>query len=122
MSRDINWTHDEAEVALYHGRAIEIAYAEGCDECWVIAGAQIYEMFIDSVEEIHVTTVHTSGTGDVKFPDWNRSEWSETVVEKLDADDDNAIKESEESQNSKGSPLGRSLLTRRSFGGGRKAK
>ena len=37
MSRDINWTHDEAEVALYHGRAIEIAYAEGCDECWVIA-------------------------------------------------------------------------------------
>ncbi len=90
MSRDINWTHDEAEVALYHGRAIEIAYAEGCDECWVIGGAQIYEMFIDRVEEIHVTTVHTSGSGDVKFPEWNRSEWVETVVEKLDADADNA--------------------------------
>ncbi len=90
MSRDINWTHDEAEVALYHGRAIEIAYAEGCDECWVIGGAQIYEMFIDRVEEIHVTTVHTSGSGDVEFPEWNRSEWMETVVEKLDADADNA--------------------------------
>ena len=90
MSRDINWSHDEAEVALYHGRAIEIAYAEGCDECWVIGGAQIYEMFIDRVEEIHVTTVHTSGSGDVKFPDWNRNEWAETVVEKLDADADNA--------------------------------
>ena len=90
MSRDINWSHDEAEVALYHGRAIEIAYAEGCDECWVIGGAQIYEMFIDRVEEIHVTTVHTSGSGDVKFPDWNRNEWAETVVEKLDADAENA--------------------------------
>ena len=90
MSRDINWTHDEAEVALYHGRAIEIAYAEGCDECWVIGGAQIYEMFIDRVEEIHVTTVHTSGSGDVEFPEWNRSEWMEKVVEKLDADADNA--------------------------------
>ena len=90
MSRDINWSHDEAEVALYHGRAIEIAYAEGCDECWVIGGAQIYEMFIDRVEEIHVTTVHTSGSGDVKFPDWDRSGWVETVVEKLDADADNA--------------------------------
>ena len=90
MSRDINWSHDEAEVALYHGRAIEIAYAEGCDECWVIGGAQIYEMFIDRVEEIHVTTVHTSGSGDVKFPDWNRNEWAETVVEKLDADSENA--------------------------------
>ncbi|MFL2946934.1 MAG: dihydrofolate reductase, partial [Candidatus Poseidoniales archaeon] len=51
MSRDINWAHADAEVALYHGRAIEIAYAEGCDECWVIGGAQIYEMFIDRVEE-----------------------------------------------------------------------
>ena len=90
MSRDINWSHDEAEVALYHGRAIEIAYAEGCDECWVIGGAQIYEMFIDRVEEIHVTTVHTSGSGDVRFPEWNRSEWVETVVEKLEVDADNA--------------------------------
>ena len=90
MSRDIGWSHDEAEVALYHGRAIEIAYAEGCDECWVIGGAQIYEMFIDRVEEIHVTTVHTSGSGDVKFPEWNRSEWVEAVVEKLEADADNA--------------------------------
>jgi len=90
MSRDIGWSHNEAEVALYHGRAIEIAYAEGCDECWVIGGAQIYEMFIDRVEEIHVTTVHTSGSGDVKFPEWNRSEWVENVVEKLDADADNA--------------------------------
>ncbi len=36
MSRDVNWSHDDAEVALYHGRAIEIAYAEACDECWVI--------------------------------------------------------------------------------------
>mgnify|MGYP003319198721 CR=1 FL=1 len=83
MSRDINWTHDEAEVALYHGRAIDLAYAEGCDECWVIGGAQIYEMFIDRVEEIHVTTVHTSGSGEVKFPEWDRSGWSENIVERV---------------------------------------
>ncbi|CAI8360875.1 MAG: Dihydrofolate reductase [Marine Group II euryarchaeote MED-G33] len=89
MSRDIGWSHDEAEVALYHGRAIEIAYAEACDECWVIGGAQIYEMFIDRVDEIHVTTVHTSGSGDVKFPDWDRSGWIESIVEKLEADADN---------------------------------
>jgi dihydrofolate reductase len=90
MSRDIGWSHEEAEVALYHGRAIEIAYAEACDECWVIGGAQIYQMFIDRVDEIHVTTVHTSGSGDVKFPVWDRQEWVEKVVEKLDADADNA--------------------------------
>jgi dihydrofolate reductase len=77
-------------MALYPGRAIEIAYAEACEECWVIGGAQIYAMFLDQVEEIHVTTVHTSGSGDVKFPEWGRRGWSETVVEKLEADEDNA--------------------------------
>ena len=90
MSRDTDWQADGAETALYVGRAIELAYAEGSDECWVIGGAQVYEMFLERVEEIHVTTVHTSGSGDVKFPDWNRNEWAETVVEKLDADAENA--------------------------------
>ena len=89
MSRDIGWSHDEAEVALYHGRAIEIAYAEACDECWVIGGAQIYEMFIDRVDEIHVTTVHTSGSGDVKFPEWDRSGWVESIEDELESDADN---------------------------------
>ena len=89
MSRDANWSHEDADVALYHGRAIEIAYAEACDECWVIGGAQIYEMFLDRVDEIHITTVHTTGSGDVKFPEWDRSLWSEEIIEHTDADDEN---------------------------------
>ena len=31
MSRDTGWDHDDAENALYPGRAIEIAYADGCE-------------------------------------------------------------------------------------------
>ena len=88
MSRDTVWSHPEADVALYPGRAIEVAYAEACDECWVIGGAQIYEMFLDQVEEIHVTTVQTSDSGDTKFPEWDRSGWSEEIVERCDASDD----------------------------------
>ena len=89
MSRDANWSHEDADVALYHGRAIEIAYAEACDECWVIGGAQIYEMFLDRVDEIHITTVHTTGSGEVKFPEWDQSLWSEEIIEHTDADDEN---------------------------------
>ena len=89
MSRDMEWSHPDAENALYHGRAIEIAYAEACDECWVIGGAQIYEMFLDRVEEIHVTTVHTTKSGDVQFPEWNREGWPESVIETIEADEDN---------------------------------
>ena len=41
MSRDTNWEAEGAETALYIGRAIELAYAEGSDECWVIGGSQV---------------------------------------------------------------------------------
>ena len=89
MSRDTDWQAEGAETALYIGRAIELAYAEGSDECWVIGGAQVYEMFLERMEEIHVTTVHTSGSGEVKFPEWDRGEWSEEVVEKVGSDENN---------------------------------
>ena len=89
MSRDTNWQTKGAETALYIGRAIELAYAEGSDECWVIGGAQVYEMFLERVDEIHLTTVHTSGSGEVKFPEWDRGEWSEDVVERVESDEHN---------------------------------
>ena len=89
MSRDTGWGHEGAENALYPGRAIEIAYADGCDECWIIGGSQIYEMFLDRVEEIHLTSVHTSKSGDVSFPAWNRNDWVENIIEKIAKDDDN---------------------------------
>ena len=89
MSRDTKWQPKGAETALYIGRAIELAYAEGSDECWVIGGAQVYEMFLERVDEIHLTTVHTSGSGEVKFPEWDRGEWSEEVVERAESDENN---------------------------------
>ena len=89
MSRDTNWEAEGAETALYIGRAIELAYAEGSDECWVIGGSQVYEMFLDRVDEIHVTTVHTSGSGEVRFPEWDRDECSEEGGERLGSDEKN---------------------------------
>ena len=80
MSRDTSWSGEGAETALYIGRAIELAFAEGSEALWVIGGAEIYSMFMDRVEEIHVTTVHTSGSGEVSFPDWERDEWEANIV------------------------------------------
>ena len=89
MSRDTDWEDEGSITALYIGRAIEIAFSEGSDECWIIGGAQIYEMFIDRVEEIHVTEVHTNGSGDVFFPEWDRTLWSQEIIETVEADSDN---------------------------------
>ena len=89
MSRDTGWLAEGAETALYEGRAIELAFAEGSEECWIIGGAQVYEMFLNRVDEIHLTTVHTNDSGEIKFPKWNRSEWEEEIIESLDSDDQN---------------------------------
>jgi len=89
LSRDTAWSADGAETALYVGRAIELAFAEGSDECWIIGGSQIYEMFLDRVSEIHVTEVHTSESGDVKFPSWDKSDWRQEVVERIEPDEGN---------------------------------
>ena len=89
MSRDTGWGHEGAENALYPGRAIEIAYADGCEECWIIGGSQIYEMFLDRVDEIHLTRVHTSQSGDVSFPPWNRNDWVENLIENVAGNGDN---------------------------------
>ncbi|MAU18247.1 MAG: hypothetical protein CMA24_02190, partial [Euryarchaeota archaeon] len=83
------WGHEGAENALYPGRAIEIAYADGCEECWIIGGSQIYEMFLDRVDEIHLTRVHTSQSGDVSFPPWNRDDWVENLIENVAENGDN---------------------------------
>ena len=92
MSRDSDWSDEGAWNALYPGRAIEIAYSEGCEECWIIGGAQIYEMFLEHVNEIHVTTVHTSDSGSIRFPHWNRDSWTEERVEETEIDERNEFR------------------------------
>ena len=46
-------------------------------------------MFLDRVDEIHVTTVHVSNSGSITFPQWDRSDWSENVIEQTIADEVN---------------------------------
>ena len=81
LSRDSGLRIDGAEVALYDGRAVEIGYSEGCDELWVIGGAEIYGLMLQRCEEIHITTVHTTVEGDTRFPDWDRTQWVEEIIE-----------------------------------------
>ena len=46
-------------------------------------------MFMDRVEEIHVTEVQTNKSGDVFFPKWDRSLWSQKVIETVGTDSGN---------------------------------
>ena len=89
MSRNTSWKEEGAESALYPGRAIEIAYANGCEECWIIGGSQIYELFIDRVDEIHITEVNANNSGEIKFPEWQRDGWRQDIIEKILKNEEN---------------------------------
>ena len=89
MSRDTKWSDEGAEIALYPGRAIEIAYANGCEEFWVIGGSQIYELYLNRVEEIHLTRVHTKNSGNINFPDLDWQNWEEKIIEEISKDGKN---------------------------------
>ncbi|MFQ3344435.1 MAG: dihydrofolate reductase [Candidatus Poseidoniales archaeon] len=81
MSRNSKWKENGSESAIYPGRAIEIAHSEACEECWIIGGSQIYELFIELVDEIHITRVHAKNSGIIKFPKWNNKDWTEEIIE-----------------------------------------
>ena len=83
MSRDSRTSMEGAEVALYDGRAIEIAYSGGCEELWVIGGSQIYNLFLARCDEIHLTRVHQSLQGDTTFDGIDTNEWDVRTVERV---------------------------------------
>ena len=46
-------------------------------------------MFLDRVEEIHLTRVHTSNSGNVVFPNVNWKDWNQETIEKTIKDEKN---------------------------------
>ena len=46
-------------------------------------------MFLDRIGEIHVTEIHTNGSGDVYFPEWDRTSWTQSVIESAEPDEEN---------------------------------
>ena len=49
-------------------------------------------MFLEHVDEIHLTTVHTSNSGEVVFPVWERKNWIETKMEETEIDENNEFR------------------------------
>lgn len=50
----------------------------GVDEMAVVGGAQIYALAFPHASRLHLTEVHASPEGDVRFPAFERALWRET--------------------------------------------
>jgi len=64
-----------------------IEAASPAPEAVVIGGAQIYRQVLPRTDVVHLTRVHASVAGDVRFPELPSSHWQEVARERHDADD-----------------------------------
>ena len=88
VTRNREYTLDTADVVYSIEEGIEHAKSKNCDECWIIGGANVYEQCRDMVEEIHLTSVETSNSGDVKVGLFG-DEWTREIVESTPQSSDN---------------------------------
>lgn len=75
ITRNKEWSFDGVEVAHSVEQAINIAEKNYVKECYVIGGAEIYQLFLPHTNRIYLTRVHQSFEADSFFPDFNKDEW-----------------------------------------------
>lgn len=83
ITRDAAWQADGAERADSLEQALDLANAP---QIIVFGGAQIYAQALPMADRIEWTEVHARPDGDTYFPDFDRSEWTETFRESHPAD------------------------------------
>ena len=88
VTRNQEYVLDDAEVVHSIEEGIQFATDKNCDECWIIGGANVYEQCRDLVEEVHLTSVETSNSGDVKVGLFG-DEWNREVIESTSQNSDN---------------------------------
>ena len=77
LTRDPDWRADGVEVA--HDVASALAIADGLSgDVMVAGGAEVYAATLDVADEQVLTEVHLEPAGDVHYPAFDRSEWTET--------------------------------------------
>lgn len=78
LTRDTGWTADGVEVAHDFAAALTAAAAHG-PEAMVIGGADLFALGLPLARRLYLTEVFMDPDGDVRFPAFNRAEWTETA-------------------------------------------
>lgn len=66
-----------------------LAAAGAAPSLMVIGGAALYAQTLPQAGVLHLTEIHASPAGDVRFPAWDRGAWREVFRERHPADAEN---------------------------------
>ncbi|HKJ71688.1 MAG TPA: dihydrofolate reductase [Gammaproteobacteria bacterium] len=80
---------DEVVAAGSVREGIGWAEEHGCDELFVVGGAQVFEAAWPLADRLRLTRVHAEPAGDTHFPDPDPDQWQVVEADRHPADDDN---------------------------------
>ena len=91
LSRDAGYKADGAATAASLEAALEVARAANEEEAFIIGGAQIYRLALESgmVDTMYLTHVDKAYEGDTWFPEFESGEWKSQPMFSHVADDRN---------------------------------
>jgi dihydrofolate reductase len=77
ITRSTDWTHDGVEVV--HSLDDALALAGTAAPVFVVGGGEIYAQALPLATRLVLTEIDGEPDGDTYFPEWSRSEWTETA-------------------------------------------
>ena len=86
ITRNPDFTADGCQTASSLEEALQLADRE---KTFIIGGAQIYRLAVDSCSEMILTHVDTEKSGDAWFPEFNDEQWEIVSEEAFSADEKN---------------------------------
>jgi dihydrofolate reductase len=89
VTRQENWSAQDTITAFGLDQAIEIANSCGCNDIFIIGGAEIYKIALPLAHRIYLTRVHTNIEGDAFFPELDSAHWKMVTEHQHAADEKN---------------------------------
>jgi dihydrofolate reductase len=89
MTRDRNWNANGAAVVVVASLDEALERSHRAPELAVIGGADVFRLALPQARVLYLTWVEAEVEGDTHFPEFDTSEWDETVLGSHPADDRN---------------------------------
>jgi dihydrofolate reductase len=76
LTRDPDWAEDGAEIVRSVEEALQVANSP---HVAVIGGSEIFAQFLPLADRIEWTEIDAAPQGDTRFPEFDRSDWTEAA-------------------------------------------
>jgi dihydrofolate reductase len=91
MSRDPAYTAEGCTTVTSLDEALTEAAKHNHTQLFVIGGAEIYQLLMPQINQLHLTIVHQQVKGDALFPSIDQRQWKEIDKVRHEADEKNPI-------------------------------